>query len=94
MVQFDMNDKIMIENKLNNIASVLKEAIYESEMAIGDSNKGYPYASGYARSALKMVLDDIKDLQSRINVDNEIDAMYAVSDAYIMENDYDDSMDV
>jgi len=87
MVQFDMNDKIMIENKLNNIASVLKEAIYESEMAIGDNNKGYPYAAGYSRSALKMVLEDIKDLQSRINVDDEIDA-------YIMENDYDDSMDV
>jgi len=94
MVQFDMNDKIMIESKLNNIASVLKQAIYESEMAIGDSNKGYPYASGYARSALKMVLEDIKDLQSRMNVDDEINAMYEVSDAYIMENDYDDSMDV
>jgi len=94
MVQFDMNDKIMIESKLNNIASVLKQAIYESEMAIGDNDKGYPYASGYARSALKMVLEDIKDLQSRMNVDDEINAMYEVSDAYIMENDYDDSMDV
>ena len=89
-----MNDKIMIENKLNSIAKTLEQAIYESEMAIGDNDKGYPYASGYARSALKLVLEDIKDLKSRINVDNEIDAMYAVSDAYIMENDYDDSMDV
>jgi len=72
MVQFDMNNQIMIENKLNNIARVLKKAIYESEMAIGDKEKGYPYASGYARGALKMVLEDIKDLQGRMNVDDEI----------------------
>lgn len=53
-----------VESKLNQIVSTLEQAIYESEMAIGDNLKGYPYAAGYSRSALKEVLDDVQKLQS------------------------------
>jgi hypothetical protein len=48
--------------QLTKIASTCEQAIYETEMAIGDNNKGYPYASGYSRSALKNVLDDVNVL--------------------------------
>jgi hypothetical protein len=48
--------------QLKKIAQTCEQAIYESEMAIGDNEKGYPYASGYCRSALKYVLDDVNFL--------------------------------
>lgn len=51
-----------IESKLNEIARICTQAIYESEMAIGDNEKGYPYASGYARSALKLILNEIESI--------------------------------
>jgi hypothetical protein len=51
-----------LEFRLNNMIRVLKEAIHESEMAVNDKEKGYPFAAGYSRSAMRMVLDDIQDL--------------------------------
>ena len=57
-----MNETVQL--KLNKIVRDLEQAIYESEMAVNDPEKGYPYAAGYARSALKMVLDDVEMLQS------------------------------
>jgi hypothetical protein len=48
--------------QLNKIASTCEQAIYESEAALCDNNKGYPYAAGYSRSALKNVLDDVNYL--------------------------------
>ena len=76
------------EYKLSNMVKTIEQAIYESEMAIGDPEKGYPYASGYARSALKMILDDVKNLQELI----EIEKAQVPDDSYIMDNDFDDSM--
>jgi hypothetical protein len=76
----------VIEYKLNNIVRTLEQSIYESEMAIGDNEKGYPYAAGYARSALKMVLDDVKNLQELI----EMEKAQMPDDSYIMDNDYAD----
>lgn len=55
-----------VESKLNKIIITCEKAIYESEMAIGDTEKSYPYAAGYARSALKMVLNDIEELKQYI----------------------------
>jgi hypothetical protein len=54
------------EYKLNEIVRICDQAIYESEMAIGDNEKGYPYASGYARSALQLILDEIKLLKTHL----------------------------
>lgn len=51
-----------VQLKLNEIARICTQAIYESEMAIGDNEKGYPYASGYARSALKLILNEIESI--------------------------------
>lgn len=78
----------MIEYKLNNMINTLNQAIYESETAVDDPDKGYPYAAGYARSALKMILDDVKNLQELI----EIEKAQMPDDSYIMDNDFDDSM--
>ena len=52
-------NEIVIE-QLNRIVRTCEQAIYETEMAIGDTEKGYPYASGYSRSALKNVLEDVQ----------------------------------
>jgi hypothetical protein len=57
-----MNETVQL--KLNKIVKDVKQAIYESEMAVDDPEKGYPYAAGYSRSALKGVLDDVEMLQS------------------------------
>ena len=55
-----MNETVI--EQLNNIVRICKQAIYETEMAVNDSEKGYPYASGYSRSALKLVLDNVNYL--------------------------------
>lgn len=51
--------------------SDLEQAIYESETAINDPEKGYPYAAGYSRAAMKSVLDDVQLLKSYL--ENESD---------------------
>jgi hypothetical protein len=53
-----MNETVQL--KLNKIVKDLEQAIYESEIAINDPEKGYPYACGYSRAAMKSVLDDIQ----------------------------------
>ena len=59
-------NEIMIE-QLNRIAQTCAMAIYESEMAVGDSERGYPYAAGYSKSALKNVLEDVNYLLRKYN---------------------------
>ena len=59
-------NETMIE-QLNKIVRTCEQAIYETEMAVDDSEKGYPYAAGYSRSALKNVLDDVNYLLKRYN---------------------------
>jgi hypothetical protein len=61
-----------LEFRLSNIVRTLEQAIYESEMAVNDAEKGYPYAAGYSRSAMKMVLDDIQDLRQYIGGDDNV----------------------
>lgn len=61
-----------LEFRLNNIARTLEQAIYESEMAVNDAEKGYPYATGYSRSAMKMVLNDIQDLRQYLKDDDNV----------------------
>jgi len=56
----------IVESKLNKIIITCEKAISESEMAVSDNEKSYPYAAGYARSALKMVLNDIEALKQYI----------------------------
>lgn len=51
----------MVE-QLNKIARTCAQAMFEMETALDDTNKGYPYAAGYSRSALKNVLDDVQHL--------------------------------
>ena len=59
--------------QLNRIAQTCEQAIYENETAITDANKGYPYAAGYSRSALKSVLYDVHYLLKASNNDDVID---------------------
>lgn len=60
----DTVNQMIIEEKLNNIVRTLEQAVYESETAINDPEKGYPYAAGYSRAALKDVLNDVQTLKS------------------------------
>ena len=61
-----MMNETMIE-QLKRIAQTCEQAIYETEMAVGDRNKGYAYASGYSRSALKGVLEDVQFILKNVN---------------------------
>ena len=63
----DTVNQMIIEEKLNNIVRTLEQAVYESETAINDPEKGYPYAAGYSRAALKDVLSDIQNLKSYLS---------------------------
>jgi hypothetical protein len=56
-----------IIEQLNKIVRTCEQAIYEAETALNDDNKGYPYAAGYSRSALKNVLDDVNFLLNGAN---------------------------
>ena len=49
-------------NKLNRIASTCEQAIYVAYTAPDDPEKGYPYATGYSREALKEVLEQVKSM--------------------------------
>jgi hypothetical protein len=60
-------DKELFTSKLNRMATTCATAIYASEMAIDDKKKGYAYAAGYSRAALKELLDDIQFLLKETN---------------------------
>ena len=62
----------MVE-QLNKIARTCAQALCEMETALDDTNKGYPYAAGYSRSALKSVLYDVHYLLKLSNNDDVID---------------------
>ena len=55
-------DKQIIESKLNRIVDTLNKSIDESLLAIGDPEKGYPYATGYSRSAMQQVLTEVEEI--------------------------------
>ena len=58
-----------IQWKLDQMIRTVEQAIYESEIAVNDPEKGYPYATGYARQALKMVLEDVNYLKSFVTLE-------------------------
>lgn len=60
-------DKELLTSKLNRMATTCSTAIYENEMAVDDKKKGYPYAAGYSRAALKELLNDIQFLLKETN---------------------------
>jgi len=60
-----MNETVI--EQLSRIARTCEQAIYENEIALGDPEKGYPYAAGYSRSALKSVLYDVNYLLRNVN---------------------------
>jgi hypothetical protein len=60
-------DKELLTSKLNRMATTCSTAIYESVMAVDDKKKGYPFAAGYSRAALKELLNDIQFLLEEVN---------------------------
>ncbi len=58
-----------IQWKLDQMIRTLEQAINESETALNDPEKGYAYAAGYSRSALKMVLEDVNYLKSFVTLE-------------------------
>lgn len=65
MLPDTMNNQI--EQKLNNIMQIVEQAIFESEIAVSDSKKGYAYAAGYSRSALRNIMDEIESMRYFLN---------------------------
>ena len=57
----------MITHELNQTLNTLNRAINENESALNDCEKGYPYAAGYSRSAMKSAINDIENLLRSLN---------------------------
>jgi fibronectin type 3 domain-containing protein len=51
-----------VADQLKTIARICEQSIYECYDAEDDPNKGYPYAAGYSRSALKNILENVNYL--------------------------------
>lgn len=64
----DTVNQMMIDEILDRIIKTTNTAIYVSETALDDPEKGYAYSAGYARQALKMVLDDVNYLKCLVPV--------------------------
>lgn len=65
----DTVNQMMIDEILDKIIKTTNQAINEFETAVNDPKKGYPYAAGYSRSALKEVLEDVNYLKSLVTVE-------------------------
>lgn len=68
MLMIDTVNQMMIDEILDRIIKTTNTAIYVSESAVDDPDKGYPYAAGYARSALKEVLESVNHLKSLVTI--------------------------
>ena len=57
-----MDNYDIIKSKLERIIKNCNNAILVNETSVDDPDKGYPYASGYSRSALQSVVDDVESI--------------------------------
>lgn len=57
-----MDNSDVIKSILERIIKNCNNAIVVNETAVDDPDKGYPYASGYSRSALQSVVTDVESI--------------------------------
>ena len=64
METFPLDDRlILLIDRLNNAINVSNEAVDEED-------KGYPFATGYSRSAMSSVADDLSAIVKELREEN------------------------
>ena len=62
-----------LETQLLSLQERLKDAVNITYTAPQDKNQGYPYATGYAKSAMQGVIEDLERMMQQINDSQTID---------------------
>lgn len=62
-----------LETQLLSLSERLKDAVSVTYTAPLDKNQGYPYATGYAKSAMQSVIEDLERMMQQINESQTID---------------------
>jgi hypothetical protein len=62
-----------LETQLLSLSERLKDAVNVTYTAPQDKDQGYPYATGYAKSAMQGVIEDLERMMQQINESQTID---------------------
>jgi len=62
-----------LETQLLSIQERLKDAVSVTYTAPQDKDQGYPFATGYAKSAMQGVIEDLERIMQQINDSQTID---------------------
>ena len=62
-----------LETQLLSLSERLKDAVNVTYTAPQDKNQGYPFATGYAKSAMQGVIEDLERMMQQINESQTID---------------------
>ena len=61
------------ETQLLFLKERLKEAVDITHTAPLDKNQGYPYATGYSKSAMQGVVKELEKIMQQLNDSQEVD---------------------
>ena len=62
-----MMNNDLIEMKLDAMVKTLEKAITVNIESTLDEDKGYPWATGYSRSAMMQIVEEIADVKRILN---------------------------
>ena len=62
-----------LENQLLSLQERLKDAVKVCYTAPNDTNRGYPFATGYSKSAMQGVVEDLQKILQQLNDSQVID---------------------
>ena len=62
-----------LENQLLSLQERLKEAVNVTYTAPQNKDQGYPFATGYSRSAMQGVIEDLERIVQQLSDSQEVD---------------------
>jgi len=62
-----------LENQLLSLQERLQDAVKVCYTAPNDKNQGYPFATGYSKSAMQGVVEDLQKILQQLNDSQVID---------------------
>ena len=62
-----------LETQLLSLSERLKDAVNITYTAPQNKDQGYPFATGYSRSAMQGVIEDLERMMQQINESQTID---------------------
>ena len=62
-----------LENQLLSLQERLQDAVKVCYTAPNDENQGYPFATGYSKSAMQGVVEDLQKILQQLNDSQVID---------------------